>query len=80
MLRTATSCSCADTCVYQMLAAVACGSLDQWVEVGTDSAALNTALLQWTNNGCAGTIVFTSDGATLRYLLSHHRPWGHTYR
>jgi hypothetical protein len=36
-------------------------------EVGGDSAALNTALSQMTQSACNGTIVFTTDGATLRY-------------
>lgn len=49
-----------------------CTSLDLWIRVGTNSTALNVALKQWTANACAGTAVFTADGATLRcdgYLM-----------
>jgi hypothetical protein len=57
-----------------MVTAVACGSFNPSVEVGTDSALLNAVLLDWEANGCSGTIVFTSNGAKLRSVLSHHRP------
>jgi hypothetical protein len=42
-------------------------------EVGSDSAALNTALSQVGQGGaCNHTIVFTSDGAALRCAYTIH--------
>lgn len=50
--------------MYQALLVMACRLR---AEVGSDSVALNSALSQMTRSVCNGTIVFTSNGATLRY-------------